>query len=309
MACRAALRDRRHGPSDGMRVWHPNAERHPQSTCRFEYSGAVPQRHDCCAPAAGGLIRKMKLKNIRNLFQDRVHDFAKRPGSLSVNDTDGKNVPTPAFFKVSGDELPDFLGLKRMEIECAVNRNFNGTRVFIAVGHIRYFSMKRVDTLSSTRSYYEAKSHQEGIDMHVKSWLRILIAVLLCATLFSQMGCIAAAVGAAAGAGAVVYLKGNLEETMSYSTPAVHSAALAALRDLKVPIVKDEHDQLNAKIESRFADNTTIWISIDAISNTSSKLTIRVGTFGEENRSRMILERVHRHLPKSSTSDKPRSAM
>ncbi|KAF0184130.1 MAG: hypothetical protein FD164_456 [Nitrospirae bacterium] len=144
--------------------------------------------------------------------------------------------------------------------------------------------------------------------MRTKTLLRALVGMLLCAALFLQMGCVAAAVGAAAGAGAVVYFKGNLEETMSHSTPAVHRAAQSALRDLKVPIIKDEYDKVNAKIESRFADNTTIWIAIDALSTTSSKLTIRVGTFGEESRSRMILERIHRNLPKSS-SDQPRSAL
>ncbi len=145
--------------------------------------------------------------------------------------------------------------------------------------------------------------------MRTKTLLRMLVGMLLCAMLFSQMGCVAAAVGAAAGAGTVVYLKGNLEETMAAGTPAVHRATIAALQDLRVPIVKNEYDNVNARIESRFADNTTIWIWIDGISSNASTLKLRVGTFGEENRSRMILERIHRNLPKSSTSEQPRSAM
>ena len=153
--------------------------------------------------------------------------------------------------------------------------------------------------------------------MNRKSLVKILVGMLLSAMLFSQMGCVAAAVGAAAGAGAVVYLKGNLEETMSHGTPEVYRATLAALNDLKVPVIKDEHDNVNATIESRFADNTTIWIWIDGISTTSSKLKIRVGTFGEENRSHLILEKVHRNLPKTPAapekpqpaSEQPRSTM
>ncbi len=145
--------------------------------------------------------------------------------------------------------------------------------------------------------------------MRTKTLLRMLVGTLLSAVLFSQMGCVAAAVGAAAGAGTVVYLKGNLEETMATGTPAVHRATIAALQDLRVPIVKNEHDNVNAKIESRFADNTTIWIWIDGISSNASTLKIRVGTFGEESRSRMILERIHRNLPRPSKSEQPRSAM
>ena len=81
----------------------------------------------------------MKLKNERNLFQDRVHDFAKRAGSLSVNDANGEDPTIPAFLKIGGDEFPDFLRPKRMEIECAVNRNFNGIRRIFGFIHDEIF--------------------------------------------------------------------------------------------------------------------------------------------------------------------------
>jgi len=141
-----------------------------------------------------------------------------------------------------------------------------------------------------------------------KTLLRLLIGVVLVVMLASQMGCVAAAVGAAAGAGTVVYIKGNLEETIGQPTPTVHRAVIASLRDLKVPILEDQNDQMNAKVKSQFADNTHIWINVDSISATASKLSIRVGTFGEEYRSRQILDRIHRYLP-SSTSSTSRSTM
>ena len=53
---------------------------------------------------------------------------------------------------------------------------------------------------------------------------------------------------------------------------------------------------MTAKIESQFADGKTVWIDIDAVRNNSSKITIRVGTFGDEARSRKILEKIHHHL-------------
>jgi hypothetical protein len=128
------------------------------------------------------------------------------------------------------------------------------------------------------------------------------------------MGCVVAAVGVAAGAGAVVYIKGMLEESMSYPTPVVYDAVRAALRDLRVPVLEDKHDSLNAEIKGRFADNTNIWIWIDSVSPTASTLKIRVGTFGEENRSRQVLDKVHQQLSKSrsqsqSTTSQPRQGM
>jgi hypothetical protein len=126
--------------------------------------------------------------------------------------------------------------------------------------------------------------------------MRCLAGVALAATLFTQTGCIAAAAGAAAGAGAVVYVKGMLEETVSYPTPVVYRATLAALQDLKVPVLEDKHDNLNTELKAKFADNTYLWIWIDSVSSTASTLKIRVGTFGEENRSRQVLDAIHRRL-------------
>lgn len=150
--------------------------------------------------------------------------------------------------------------------------------------------------------------------MIMKTCMRFLAGAALCVTLFAQVGCIAAAVGAAAGAGAVVYIKGTLEETMSYPTPVVYDAVRAALRDMKIPVLEDKHDSLNAEIKGRFADNTNLWIWIDSVSSTASTLKIRVGTFGEENRSRQVLDKIHQHLAKprsqaQTSSTQPRQGM
>lgn len=164
-------------------------------------------------------------------------------------------------------------------------------------------------------TYYETNLVCErSLSMFLKTCMRCLAGVALCATLFSQMGCVAAAIGAAAGAGTVVYLKGTLEETMSYPTPVVYDAVRAALRDLKVPVIEDKHDSLTAELKGKFADNTNLWIWIDSASSTASTLKIRVGTFGEENRSRQVLDKVHQQLSRTrtsgqSTTSQPRQAM
>lgn len=155
-------------------------------------------------------------------------------------------------------------------------------------------------------TYYETKSVSErSLNMIMKTCMRCLAGAALCVTLFSQMGCVAAAVGAAAGAGAVVYVKGTLEETMSYPTPVVYDAVRAALRDLKVPVLEDKHDSLNAELKGKFADNTTLWVWIDSVSSAASTLKVRVGTFGEENRSRQVLDMVHQHLSKARSQSQP----
>ena len=115
-------------------------------------------------------------------------------------------------------------------------------------------------------------------------------------------GCVALLVGGAAGAGSVVYVKGQLKEDMSASVPAVHNASISALKDLNLPIIEDNHDKLSAKIKSKFADGQDVWIEIESVTAESSKITIRVGILGDERRSRQILDGIHKYL--SGTGDK-----
>ena len=123
--------------------------------------------------------------------------------------------------------------------------------------------------------------------------------LVLSAVLLSMLlaGCAALLLGGAAGAGGVVYVKGKLNEDINASASQVHDAAVAALKELKLPIIEDTHDNLSAKMKSRFADGTEVWIDIASLSTEASQITIRVGVVGDEYRSRQILDAVHRNLP------------
>jgi hypothetical protein len=123
--------------------------------------------------------------------------------------------------------------------------------------------------------------------------------LLVLSTLLPAMqlaGCAALLVGGAAGAGTVVYVKGQLNENMNASASRVHDASISALDELKLPIIEDNHDRLSAKIKSRFADGSDVWIEIQSVTSESSKITVRVGVVGDEGKSRQILDAIHRHL-------------
>jgi hypothetical protein len=128
---------------------------------------------------------------------------------------------------------------------------------------------------------------------HLKVLLVVLSCVLFTLTL---AGCAALLLGGAAGAGGAVYIKGELKEDMSASVPRVHHATIAALKELNLPVNEDIHDKLSAKIQSRFADGAEVWIAIESVTAESSKVTIRVGVMGDEQKARQILGAIHRHL-------------
>jgi|WetSurMetagenome_2_1015567.scaffolds.fasta_scaffold00023_85 hypothetical protein len=124
------------------------------------------------------------------------------------------------------------------------------------------------------------------------------LGLLLISCIFLvQTGCIGAVVvGAGVGAGTVIYIKGSLEQQMNASVKQVYSATLAALNKMGLPVVERQRDEASASIKSRFADGTHIWINISAITNSVCELKIRVGTFGDEQKSRMILDEIQKRL-------------
>jgi hypothetical protein len=121
----------------------------------------------------------------------------------------------------------------------------------------------------------------------------LALGLLLAA--FGTSGCILL-LGAAGGVAGTKYMGGKLEADFNAPVEKVHEAAVAGLKSLNLPIVKDQGDKLAAELESRTADDKKIAISIGFVSETKSKLSIRVGTIGDEQRSRSILKAIQAEL-------------
>lgn len=113
-------------------------------------------------------------------------------------------------------------------------------------------------------------------------------------------GCVALFVGAAGGAAGAVYVMGKLTEELSYDVPAVHGAALTAMKELGLTLSEDRADTLSAHMESEFADHAHVWIDLESMGESRTRATIRVGLTGDEVRSRKILETIKQSLPPAS---------
>jgi len=129
------------------------------------------------------------------------------------------------------------------------------------------------------------------------TWLQVLVLAFF----FVQLcGCpaafFAAGAGAGAGAGAMAYLKGDLVAKVDHTTNRTYQAALKALVELKLPVIEKEGDVVTAKITSRFADEKDVWIKINALNETTCEMSIRVGIFGDFERSRKILNTTKKYL-------------
>ena len=115
---------------------------------------------------------------------------------------------------------------------------------------------------------------------------------------FLLTGCgailVAGAVGGAAGG--VLYAKGDLEAIVDNSYQEVWNASQAGVRDLGLPLRKARKQPEKATVESERLDGKKIKITITPQTKDRTKLSIRVGTFGDKTTSREIYEAIKTHL-------------
>ena len=124
---------------------------------------------------------------------------------------------------------------------------------------------------------------------------QVALIILLFGAAVSLSGCMFAAVGAAA-VGTVVYATGDLEVAEAEKLDVLYDATLAAMKDLDLYVTKQTKDALSAVIVARDAQDKKITIKLNAATSEVTELSIRVGTFGNEDKSRLIHKEILRNL-------------
>ena len=125
-----------------------------------------------------------------------------------------------------------------------------------------------------------------------RQWL----AVMFLGVLLTTSGCVPLLVGAAAGAGGVAWAKGSLEQNFDKTVDQLHRASLAGLRDIKCTVRNDQIRKHLAKIDFEFDDGQKAAININALTERSAKLKIRIGVLGDETKSHIVLNAILKHL-------------
>ena len=123
---------------------------------------------------------------------------------------------------------------------------------------------------------------------------RILLTLSLVSSCLVLGGCLVAAVGA--GAGTIAYMRGDLEAVESKDLNSVYEATKKAVGQLELKVEKDSKDAMSAVIVAHDAAGKDITIKLSAAAEASTKLSIRVGTFGSETKSRLIYDQIRKNL-------------
>ena len=119
----------------------------------------------------------------------------------------------------------------------------------------------------------------------------VLSGVMMMATC---CGCLAVIGGV--GAGTYLWVKGALVAEYAQKVPDVHAAVLAGMEQLGLDIEEEWQDNRRGSIRAKFADGSKAKVDIEALTEFNSKLTIRVGFFGDKVKSEMIYNVVQKNL-------------
>jgi hypothetical protein len=122
--------------------------------------------------------------------------------------------------------------------------------------------------------------------------IRYVLPLVLAALLAGCAPLVFFGAGAAAGLAGYKFYEGSL--TVTYRAPYIKTwdATLAALKEMKLPIEKADHDQISGKIVARRADGKAVTVSLEYKSSTDTKVSIRVGELGDQRASEVIERKI-----------------
>lgn len=129
---------------------------------------------------------------------------------------------------------------------------------------------------------------------------QLLLLLTLGLSLIVNSGCppviIGAAAGVGVGAGTVAYVGGELKSTEDVSLDRAWQATQEAINDLGFTVTERQKDVFNAQLYAKGVTGKKITIALRKISDKSTGVKIRVGVFGDEAKSREILEGIKKRF-------------
>ena len=121
---------------------------------------------------------------------------------------------------------------------------------------------------------------------------KLVLASVIGLSTLSMSGCIVAA--AALGAGTVAYVDGKYSMNMEGSLMTVYNAVIKTLKANPdyVIVSKTETDK-NAEVDAATkSTNKDFYVKVDKITDTVSKVTIKFGTFGDQEQSLKLMDKI-----------------
>jgi len=115
-----------------------------------------------------------------------------------------------------------------------------------------------------------------------------LVVLSACSKKWLVLGGAAAAVGA----GTYAYVKGDLKRNYEAPIDKAWEATVKAVEELKITIESQQHDAFSGIIKGKMADGKSLEINLKRLGETSTEIGIRIGTFGDSQKSEAIHDKI-----------------
>jgi len=139
--------------------------------------------------------------------------------------------------------------------------------------------------------------HSTRVDGSCKKVLCVYVSAFV--YILVTAGCATVLVGAAAGAGGAtaVYIKGDLEAHVDADPRELAEASTQALDALGIKTISSNASALDAEVIGRTGTDKRVKVVGQSQEQGGTKLSIRVGTFGNESMSRKAYREILTQLP------------
>jgi hypothetical protein len=147
-----------------------------------------------------------------------------------------------------------------------------------------------------------------------RDWTGRLVFLGLAAVTLLNGGCLAAAVVGATGGGAAAlytYQRGQLYREYPADLNATTAAVRISLSELKMPPGVEKSDGGTVTIETKIPDGKKVHVRVETVTGRLpadapvTRVSVRVGTFGDDSNSASILDQVSVHLIVPSSPPPP----
>ena len=129
--------------------------------------------------------------------------------------------------------------------------------------------------------------------LQLVAWLCcFLIGLSACSRKWAVIGAAAAAVGTSA----YFYVKGDLKRNYEAPMDKTWEATMKAVKALKLNVESQNHDALTGIIKGKMADEKSFEINLKRVGENLTEVGVRIGTFGDRERSEVIHNKIHSML-------------
>jgi hypothetical protein len=129
-----------------------------------------------------------------------------------------------------------------------------------------------------------------------------LILTVLCVTLLAtQAGCFLAVAAAGTGAG-VAYVRGDTDVVLPARPQAVAAASAEAAKQMELTVTSNNATTLDARVVARTASDTPVVVDVKSHGPDASRVSVRVGRFGDDVMQSAMLEKIRQNLKNTATA-------